>query len=112
MITYDLAKRLKNAGFPHNWCLHTGVDGEKGDICIDHKGDVPTLSELIEACGDKFVNLTHFGALEQVMPINEKYNHTKWQAHGWKEAPNKFWVQGSNPEEAVALLYLELNKKV
>jgi hypothetical protein len=62
---------------------------------------VPTLSELIEACGEMFGSLvksTHFGA-------------TMWLAHSRNARPAKT-EGGSTPEEAVARLWLALNKKV
>ncbi len=64
---------------------------------------VPTLSELIEACGEKFEELINlkdkwicYGGGKDIIKGVEQ-----WHAFG----------EGSTPEEAVANLWLELNKK-
>lgn len=50
-MNYELAKELKDAGFPQKgeWAT-IGVSG----ALIKHSGDlyIPTLSELIRACGN------------------------------------------------------------
>ena len=61
---------------------------------------LPTLSELILACGDRF---------ERLERINEKLspgfkNGDKWQAMGYREIE-----YADSPEEAVAKLWLALN---
>lgn len=48
-MTYELAKQLADAGFPYKW--------EKTDE-NNEPFEEPTLSELIEACGDGLWNLT------------------------------------------------------
>lgn len=55
---------------------------------------IPTLEELIEACGDKFINLSRdfFGAFKAYGPYAE-------------------CGMGKTPKIAVANLYLVLNKK-
>lgn len=81
-MNYELAKKLKDAGFPQD-----GI----GQF-IDVKLASPTLSELIEACGDKFRGLS---------------KRANWRAQdvmGIEEF-------GDTPEEAVANLYLALNNK-
>jgi hypothetical protein len=107
MITYELAKELKDAGFPHKHrycngaeCGYMGIcldDGLNTDVCI------PTLSELIEACGDEFRSL-------------HKLNEDKWRATCTHGSHFEVYVLdhvgiGDTPEEAVAKLWLELNKK-
>jgi hypothetical protein len=93
MITYELAKRLKDAGFPLSrpWWNNNGVADEK-DIerlfCLD----LPTLSELIESIG-----ITTFEYL--------LYNG-HWKAKGC--SVNE--VTGETPDEAVANLWLALHK--
>ena len=82
-MTYELAKQLKDAGFP------------------DSEYIIPALSDLIEACGDKFVKL------EKVV--------SGWSARGtqgrYKDPISDQMVWGGiNPEEAVAKLWLALNK--
>ena len=107
MISYELAKKLKKAGFPQ------GGNGEWFDAkkeiwqgacdCefCDPKNQmayIPTLSELIEACGDGFSRL-----------IREKKD--SWSADGWyAERSNPIMVFGKTPEETVAKLWLKLNE--
>lgn len=83
-MDYNLAKKLKDAGFPDSQYM------DLEDIL-----DRPTLSELIEACGDKFGQLDHY------------QNDEKWKA----EAKEMYMATGKTAEEAVANLWLVLNKK-
>lgn len=96
-MDYELAKQLKEAGFPqtsdseykhiypNETATRLGTDGMRE----------PTLSELIEACGDDFIQL--------------RKTHNK---------PRSLWLASSletdesaeTPEEAVAKLWLELIK--
>jgi hypothetical protein len=85
-MTYELAKQLKDAGFPFIKCEH-----DESSIKI------PTLSELIEACGAGF---------DHLMRVDE----------GFLAFPNDIDVKndgedylGKTPEEAVAKLWLKLN---
>lgn len=106
MITYELAKQLKEAGFPQEE-LYTDIDRyvDKCNpspkmIAIDYEKAqdrcfVPTLSELIEACGDMFHSL-------------HKGKHNNWYA---KPKQDTNWGQCEmceSPEEAVAKLWLKL----
>lgn len=107
-MNYELAKKLKDAGFPRpqggsDWCY----EAYKGRITLEnqyddsHCGeilcDAPSLSELINACGDDLYAI---------------YNHRKeWQAHSNSDQWDTLISHGSTPEVAVARLYLELNKK-
>ncbi len=84
-MNYELAKQLKDAGFPQDECCVHGKSGH------DHVFE-PSLSELIEACGDEFHGLW------RVMD--------EWFA---KDARG-LEIKGSTPEEAVAKLWLALNK--
>lgn len=98
MITYELVKQLKDAGFTAKNCS-LGIDCG----CDCHNS--PTLSELIEACG-----------YDNGKPL--MYN-LYWSTHilegeheiidSW--ACNSGMSYGSTPEEAVARLWIELNKK-
>ena len=69
----------------------------------------PTLSELIEACGDRF------HALEQKILEGFEIDGGKWLAYSNEknELNIKAHIvkQGNSPEEAVALVWLEINKK-
>lgn len=89
-MNYDLAKQLEGAGFPKDWCGH--------DLgwCINPECH-PTLSELLEACGDGFCKL-------------QKYSDS-WWAYDKKAKLHPQKCIGKTPEEAVAKLWLELNKK-
>ena len=93
-MTYQLAKQLKDAGFPKPKNIYTElvVDGE-------HYYDVyiPTLSELIEACGLQMNRLIQ----------NEMDDDSiLWQAINWEGNHRE---EGKTPEEAVARLFLALN---
>lgn len=94
-MNYDLALKLKNAGFPQgeigSWIccvegLHVGRESED-DIYV------PTLSELIEACGDSFYSLH--------IVSTTKGN---WEARATSDEIGT----GFTPEEAVANLWLAL----
>lgn len=100
MITYELSKTLKDVGFSQQG---NGFESELLDSAVNSGVNVsreniyyPTLSELIEACGDKFGFLAKYADGE----------HWKCSIPG-----EIFWCNGSTPEEAVAKLWLELNKK-
>jgi len=93
-IDYPLAVELKNAGFPQKQG-EAYLMGENHEIVYDLAPYRPTLSELIEACGEKFYQLTDMGI-------------------GWTAIDNvERWHRGDGktPEEAVARLWLALNKK-
>lgn len=108
MILYELAKQLKDAGFKQmgnggslmdKTCPHQGVK-HNGGRCLAYS---PTLEELIEACGERFGNLAR----------EEYYNdgslkHVRWVAYSDESSRDTGF--GSSPEEAVANLWLELNK--
>ena len=146
-MTYELAKELKNAGFPQNFeppfdfyypsipdkykgdgyenpqhcsgqevdsgCYGLGIySGEIRDWAMSHEYDeqsvdvlikIPTLSELIEACGDRFFFLEHRRDIPGFI-------------FGWRAqevGTDKGIAEGRAPlpEEAVARLWLALNKK-
>lgn len=103
-MNYALAKELKDAGFPQGEyvrcrCMfpeeRKGSDG-KAKLVYSHDEPsvyVPTLSELIEACGDDFNSLVQRNA------------HQCWGAMG----TGHYDERGPTPEEAVARLWLALN---
>lgn len=87
-MNYELAKQLKDAGFPNfeeDWVDEVG-----------HAVVHPTLSELIEACdssfGSVYKTIAGFGAT------------------GWDKLVEGIYTYGSTPEEAVAKVWLELQK--
>jgi hypothetical protein len=102
-MNYDLCKKLKDAGFPQttpNGNYKNGhyiVDGK--EPCYD-----PTLSELIKECKEGFRTLI----------LHTQY--TRKLKQPWEAVPNKKLrlecksKKGESPEEAVAYLWLELNK--
>lgn len=105
MITYELAKQLKDAGFPQSGRGNL-IKANWIDMEIAYK---PTLEELIEACGNGFIlfkaekewcsAILRNGIQEVAYDsnyIDEKYDH---------------FNVGQTPSIAVALLWLELNKK-
>lgn len=59
----------------------------------------PTLEELIDACGDRF----------QELCAKTEYTPAPWTAYSRFE--NRVVGEGETPSEAVADLYLLLNKK-
>lgn len=103
-MTYELAKTLQDMNFPYSKALHGAIkpdgsartlgDPEDGIYVIE-----PTLSELIEACGDKFMSLC-------------LWNSGTWTAQG--KTPRKGFIDeefgGKSAKEAVAKLWLALNK--
>lgn len=123
MIKFELAKQLKDAGFPQEYrktpIAMDWVYDSTGDLIMIHDDNDtgwwlgqdyvvrfnkellqkeyikdPTLSELIEACGDKF-------------------NRLEKGIGGWIVigADGDKRTDGSTPEIAVLKLWLALNKK-
>lgn len=115
-MKYELAKELKDAGFPQK--VYTGttfypypdsnervwVEDSEPHFHDDIAVKKPTLSELIEACGEGFDSLYkdrtdnswHASIVVKVLP---------------KGAHESQYMKGATPEEAVARLWLALNKK-
>lgn len=122
-LPYELAKQLKDAGFPQrgDGIIHI----EKGQEVYDYGAGAnprysarnteipfynPTLSELIEACGEGFFAISHW--------------YDGWQSEGGPiiqtkgndiDKGDKYTAQiqvkfCSSPEEAVAKLWMILNK--
>lgn len=96
MKNYELAKQLRDAGFPFK--------DQRCQECIENHlscdvSALPPLPELIEACGDNLRMLLN-------VPHVDRQKH-EWEAFG-NDVEGVF---GSTPEEAVAKLWLELNNK-
>jgi hypothetical protein len=93
MIDYELAKRLKDAGFPGSIVF---CDCHSPGYVLE----APNLSELIEACGKNFTSLAKEGSF--------------WCARGTKYIDGSNWYEwtksGNIPEIAVANLWLSLQK--
>lgn len=109
-MNYELAKELHDLGFRKDHEL----DDKTASYCLNcpfvesytttepHDGFTlmcyPTLSELIEACGDCGFALIQAGK--------------EWRAYsGYADDDYSFDGQGKTPEEAVAKLWLILNNK-
>jgi len=93
-MEYKLAKQLKELGYKQK-----KVKVQFEDVYFEEKPEVyiPTLSELIDAC-DK---IDGFGQLGRA---NKGWNV-------WRLGIREPIAFGKTPEEAVAKLWLELNKK-
>lgn len=99
-MPYELAKQLKDAGFPTMY-QRAAPNGLREDGCflIDSANyKIPTLEELIDACGKSFLKL--------------EFNIGKWWAQSG-ELPDgrrgKYSEDAATPTEAVARLWLALN---
>jgi len=106
-MTYELAKQLKDAGFPQNPDnpqVHTAIcgnfDNPDPECRSENRGVAPTLEELIEATDtDYYFSLENMpggwiaqlGRLEEAHEVSGGYH--------------------PSPTEAVARLWLALNKK-
>lgn len=103
-MNYDLAKKLKDAGWPQ----HIGLVKIKPysvktfsglQITSDDYVAYPFLEELIEACGEGFHSLLHvkegeWRAIQDLMPKEDSYHDET----------------GPTPSEAVANLWLALHE--
>lgn len=104
-LDYETCKKLKEAGFPQDrlmgedyLCKNPRHFAENCKECVK----TPSLSELIDACGEEFDSLNH-------MKHHDKADHT----YGW--GTNLYTTLGGvsvydTPEQAVANLYLKLNE--
>ena len=99
-MTHELAKQLKDAGFPQRQlevgdftlCQHDKEQlHETNDTC--EILNIPTLSELIEAC------------------VDISFSLNKTNTGFWIESVKGDTETYPTPEEAVANLWLALNKK-
>jgi hypothetical protein len=106
-MNYELCKQLKDAGFSTTGTVidffRAGATGGATTLMCKHYDskcpnpaecetvEVPTLSELIEACNTSFVSLRKMGG-------------GLWVADGDEISP-----YGSTPEEGVAKLWLALH---
>lgn len=103
-MKYETAKKLKDAGFPQSgdgdFCLGS-IEEDQGGITTTNSVYIPTLEELIDACGEEFWNLTY------------SRKEKGWSAESFEAATAT--ISGTifldTPSEAVANLYLALNKK-
>jgi hypothetical protein len=113
-MNYETAKKLKDAGFPFRRCEYAAPSGNWAGECAccgtatSSPGPsqvVPTLEELIEACGDKFSKLWKmpggkWGACNPTWDMD-------WV--GTDEEPERAHAcKGDTPKAALAALYLAL----
>lgn len=101
-MDYKKCKELKDAGYPQKegkYICHPDYE-ESWSIkeCEDTNCYSPTLSFLIEACGDGFEQLWN-------VTKDECADGHKWEAH-----TDGYCMVGETPEIAVANLWLALNK--
>ena len=122
-MNYELAKKLKDAGWEGIY-FYCGRDHECRVDSPECKpeviGNPPTLSELIEACGD-ITLYKHPKINTWDEEFNDKWVAGKADTHSTKDylcASDTFVdysfihsAIGSTPEEAVANLWLELPRK-
>lgn len=94
-MNFELAKKLKDAGFP----VKEELDGFQGATWFT----IPTLEELIEACGNDFVTLDKE---EKVWEAWGKYYCCDEHGEGRKNE------RGSTPLIAVANLWLALHREL
>lgn len=112
-MDYELAKELKNAGFsqnmkgnepygmrlmeeePHKPYVGPYMTAVPIEKVIEATVRIPTLEELIEACGDGYFTL--------------QSSQLCWEA--FRGLTNTKFGRGSTPNKAVAKLWLLLNKK-
>lgn len=112
-MNYELAKKLKDAGFPQGdwgcqgkyWSNYDGgnsltepgiIDASEANFgFMEDLYRIPTLSELIEACGKCNFILADVD--------------THWNASGYSGSTYHI-IQAVTPEEAVANLWLAFNK--
>lgn len=116
-MDYELAKELKEAGFPQENSDYSYRDSTKFGRGVEIQQEdsatgeflcsIPDLSELIEACN----NMT---ALTKTAP-ERGLMRARWIAEAWPYLMDVQTEQvqsiGKTPEEAVAKLWLALNKK-
>lgn len=100
LINTEFQTKLKFARTLH----YNGKDGYPQGCFINFQEDlfiIPSLSELIEACGDEFKNIERSTAGWHCNVITNCFDCTP---EGWDEIK----VTGTTPEEAVANLYLQI----
>lgn len=114
-MIYELAKQLKDAGFPQvgggGYFITSQeisrMDKDEDTLSYVFKNEIPynpTLSELIEACGK--IVLWSYNDKWYAGHNNEYYCDCSY----FDDYPIPL-EEGDTPEEAIAKLYLELNKK-
>jgi hypothetical protein len=92
-MNYELIKQLQDAGFPFkNFGTNTRFE----------RVPIIELSELIEACGDKFDNLTR--------DYESSWKCNYYSSDDGYDDEQIYSSVGKTPEEAVAKLWFKINK--
>lgn len=103
-MTYKLAKQLKDAGFPFKTTNFGPNEKVEKAFFLDKPYGMgyiePTLSELIEACGDRLT-------VQKIEGNVDHFNYIAWIDIG----TNPMKYASSTPEEVVAKLWLKINVK-
>lgn len=117
MLDYPTCLKLKEAGFPQDlkkgdWYYFTRRKGEwlvdsvlRADSLKGKTLKIPSLEELIEACGERLIGLDS-------PRVGDDYKTAElWAATGAR-GEMELWTlgEGHTPEEAVANLWLALAK--
>lgn len=127
-MNYDLAKRLKEAGFPQDLSdgypgIKSGREGydDKGRLHVFDDGfwrggnattTIPTLSELIEACPRSLHSpFWHINCDFQLWSVNGKWLAVYHWIDGTCHEVCDDLKETDTPEEAVAELWLKLHEK-
>ncbi len=128
MLSYELAKQLKDANFPlperlDNCRAYLGAPNDVEGF-EQNKVPLPTLSELIEACGVHSEGLPVFKQLNwhakrpngivatpQGGVNADEVGYWSAKARKGKGLSGHLTAWGKTPEEAVANLWLALNAK-
>lgn len=101
MITYEIAQKLKDNGFPqeHRYVIEAGkgfIHFVSDNACFY----MPTLEELIEACGNGFWSLSCDGTTRNDL----------WTARAFSNIHPPY--RGRDSFEAVANLWIGINRGV
>lgn len=102
-MNYELAKELKDAGFPQKTGYYLPESGNPYDGLKTDWAYSPTLSELIEACDFEF-------KLEKLRDAPCEGEDVDTFTYEARNNTGVFYVSDT-PEEALACLWLALNKK-
>ena len=108
-MNYELAKKLKDAGFVYNQKKKLLTEatylGGYEKVYAPSKNEILSSDyELIEECKDKF------GSLERFLGSSNKDEYPTWQWIAIALDVSSGSCSGKTPEEAVANLWLKLNK--
>jgi len=105
-MNYKLAKQLKDSGYELTCCSETSNHIQIGN----QPYLIPTLSELIDACGEEFVQLYYFNGSKDWCASGGINMLSKENTEKLRQGTTtQYSEMGKTPEEAVAKLWLKLN---